>query len=677
MRLFGGHKSRSNSSPPAPTQSDSSGEQMDDAARPSRESSASPRPKVFAMTQVARRTSSPIRIFRKGVTKAVDENPLSASACKAIGATTRSVELISESISDKWKRSVDALLSPTLPTAPTFKTEDEDSTSTNSEIAGDYDDDEFDLGHEPKPLVAEEPSAPPMKRFSRAHSDVESSIIGGEPAEHIEPDEGSRETAVEEASPTRKVFSFSLPFGSNGPHKSGRLSSIRSVLSPTRTIFDPDDKELQRIEIRQKLARQESISTVEEAVLFGDVTKLQDNKIDALFKSLKPTVKLPPNHELPDYLRIFQELEGDVIILGGYRGSILRDALTKRRAWIPVLKAGFNIKKIDLLLGPKDEDELHTEEKIYADGILSHIGPVDICKKLMATLDANPKVRVHNFGYDWRLSLDIPAEKLYALLEDIKNRTGKPALIVAHSMGGLVSHSAMQKDPSLVRGIVYVGTPAPCSNIMGPLRFADHILLCKDLLTSEVNFMMRSSFVFIPRNGELFKDKNTGELYNIDFFDPKNWIEYNLSPIVSSIRLAQEAGKPVPPHVKQQSRFAISFDEAYDYLCRTLKRTSEFLDSLEYDESREYPPMAVVYGNAVPSVRYSLVDGVDEIKMGHYYHFFYGPGDGVTNQKWVFPENRGYPLVGKFNSTLGHVALLTDLDCIGKAMLAIVRAEQK
>ncbi|KAH3685802.1 hypothetical protein WICPIJ_003225, partial [Wickerhamomyces pijperi] len=70
-------------------------------------------------------------------------------------------------------------------------------------------------------------------------------------------------------------------------------------------------------------------------------------------------------------------------------------------------------------------------------------------------------------------------------------------------------------------------------------------------------------------------------------------------------------------------------------------------------------------------------DGIDEVKQGKYYHFFYGPGDGVTNQKWVFPENRGFPLVGKFNSHKGHVALLTDLESVGKAMLAIVRAEQQ
>ncbi|KAH3663354.1 hypothetical protein OGAPHI_005344 [Ogataea philodendri] len=676
MRLLLNRKSRSSSSPPILTEPAEDGGGGDEQDKQPKDEVPSPRSLTMAIPHAMKRGPSPISIFKKTSGRLGDELSLASPASRALESTTRSVETFSDNLTDRVKKSVDALLSPTS-AIRNLNISDDDSASTNSADIGDYDDDEYDRDHGPEQLVADDDDAAfPIRRHSNVQTDVESSIIGGNPA-GVDSDDLDNDETPGESFSTQKIFSFSLPFGSNGPSKQSRLSSLRSVLSAGRLKEESDEKELQREEIRAKLSRQESISTLEEALLFEDVTKLQDNKIDALIKSLRPAAKLPVNTLLPDYLRIFEEFEGDVIVLGGYRGSILRDSVTKRRAWIPVLKAGLNIKKIDLLLGPNDEDELNAEEKIYADGILSHIGPVDICKKLLTTLEANPKIKLHNFGYDWRLSLDIPAAQLHELLKQIKARSKKGALIIAHSMGGLVSHSAMIKDPSLVRGIIYVGTPAPCANIMGPLRFADHILLCKDLLTSEVNFMMRSSFVFMPRNGELFKDKNTGELYNVDFFDPKNWIEYNLSPIVSSIRLAQEAGQPVPLHVKQQTKFAISFEEAYKYLCRTLKRTTEFLDSLEYDESLEYPPMAVVYGNTVPSVRYSLVDGIDEVKQGKYYHFFYGPGDGVTNQKWVFPENRGFPLVGKFNSHKGHVALLTDLESVGKAMLAIVRAEQQ
>ncbi|ODV86141.1 hypothetical protein CANARDRAFT_181446, partial [[Candida] arabinofermentans NRRL YB-2248] len=481
-----------------------------------------------------------------------------------------------------------------------------------------------------------------------------------------------------QAPPSRKIFSFSMPFGS--PATIGtRLQSLRARL---KGEFE-DSATLQRESIRNKLSRQDSITTVEEEILFKDVNKLPDVKISALVKAFIPKPTILSQSELkPPHLRIYEELSGDVIIVGGWRGSILRDVKTKRRVWIPVLKAGLNIKKIDLLLGPKDEDEINTTEKIYPDGILSHIGPVDISRKLMKLLESNPNITLHNFGYDWRLSLDISSKTLFKKLQDIYSKNGnKPIMIIAHSMGGIVSHSAMLQDPSLVRGIVYAGTPMPCPNVLGPLRYTDNILLSKDILTSEVNFMMRSSFIFVPRSGELFKDKKTGELINIDFFDPKNWVTYNLSPIVSSIRLRQERGEILTEQwqLNQPSKFAISFDEAYDYLSRTLKRTLKFMDSIKYDPNVKLPPLAIVFGNTVPSVRYSLVSGKKGIIEGDYYNFFYSPGDGVALHKYIFPEVLGLDdgvVVGKFNSSNGHVALLSDIESIGRALLSIVNEEE-
>lgn len=52
----------------------------------------------------------------------------------------------------------------------------------------------------------------------------------------------------------------------------------------------------------------------------------------------------------------FKKLDGNVLMLGGYRGSILRDAETGRRLWVP-LKVGFNVRKAELAIGLTDEDE--------------------------------------------------------------------------------------------------------------------------------------------------------------------------------------------------------------------------------------------------------------------------------------------------------------------------------
>lgn len=531
---------------------------------------------------------------------------------------------------------------------------------------------------------------PVHKRLRQGYA---SSIIGGIDVTDQEGDstfstgygkDSRRKNTGTPANASRKIFNFSLPF--TNPSISQRLSSIpllggissnSSKLPSLQFKLGAAKKEqaedaIKREEIRNKLERQQSLSTVEETFYYKDITKLNDGKMVALRKAITPSLS---NDGWGN--PIFDKIEGDILVMGGYRGSILRDATTNRRAWIPVLKAGLNIKKINLLLGPKDEDELKATDTIYPDGMLTHIGPVDISRKLIERLASNPKVTVHNWGYDWRLSIDLICERLHEALKKIYlGNGGKPIIIVAHSMGGIVAHGAMIKEPKLVRGIIYGGTPMPCVNVMGPLRYNDNILLCNDLLTSEVNFMMRSTFIFIPfKNQCLFKDIRTGKHYDIDFYDPKMWVKYNLSPIVSSVRLKQERGEPVD--IKQQSKFSISFADAYDYLCRTLKKTKKFKESLKYNPDVNYPPLVVVYGNKVPSVKYSLVDGEEDIRKGIYYNFFYGPGDGVTHEKWVFPKDANYPLCAKFASQNGHIGLLSDAKCMAKAFEAIFKEEQR
>ncbi|KAG0690063.1 hypothetical protein C6P40_003889 [Pichia californica] len=476
--------------------------------------------------------------------------------------------------------------------------------------------------------------------------------------------------------------------------------------------------------------------------------------------------------------QIFDELDGDILIIGGYRGSILRDSKTHRRTWIPVLKAGLNIRKINLVLGPKDEDELRelnardiifnnkdsikpTDKdypNIYPDGMLTHIGPVDISRRLIKKLNSNPKVNVKDWGYDWRLSPELISKQLHEELKKIvsKQKVKKGVLIISHSMGGIITHGAMVIDPSLIRGIVYAGTPMPCANILGPLRFSDSILLSKDILTHEANFFMRSSFVFVPpswggedENGKgggmtLYRDLRTGKRIKIDFWDEKNWVIYNLSPLVSSVRLKHDIKNGIinlnnlndnnlKNEIKKFLKIKINPDtelivldeisrlhepivswiDSYQYLSRTLKRTKKFLKSLERNDNIKYPPMSQIFSNAVPSVKYSLVDGEEGIKRGEYYRFFYGPGDGVVYQGWNFPRERGrkrlegpdkcgkgsidkvsnipdwrgreygfgekyaFDLCGRFRATTGHIGLLGDLDLVGQAIDAILVEERK
>ncbi|KAF2084897.1 hypothetical protein K490DRAFT_48164 [Saccharata proteae CBS 121410] len=253
------------------------------------------------------------------------------------------------------------------------------------------------------------------------------------------------------------------------------------------------------------------------------------------------------NH--PNFAQAAQELTGDVVILGGYRGSILRSAEPPhRQLWVPI-KVGLNLRKVDLEVGLNPEDEENMEERVIPGGMLTHIGPVDIARRLFKRLRASEnarsgKLRVHDYGYDWRLSPHLLSRKLIAFLEKLPcNQPGVPrekrgATVIAHSLGGLITRHAINQRPELFAGVIYAGVPKTCVNILGPLRNGDDVLLSSRVLTAQVNFTIRTSFALLPLSGKCFFDRRTKEEYDVDFFDPKTWVDCRLSPCVAP---------PLPP----------------------------------------------------------------------------------------------------------------------------------
>ncbi|KAK4979696.1 hypothetical protein LTR28_003131, partial [Elasticomyces elasticus] len=252
----------------------------------------------------------------------------------------------------------------------------------------------------------------------------------------------------------------------------------------------------------------------------------------------------------PYFTKAVSELTGDVVVLGGYRGSILRSAEPPhRQLWVPI-KVGLNLRKVDLEVGLDTEDEENMEERIIPGGMLTHIGPVDISRRLLKRLRASDNahagcLRVHNYGYDWRLDPSLLSKKLIEFLEKLPcNAPDTPAeqrgaTIIAHSLGGLITRHAINQRPDLFSGVVYAGVPTTCVNILGPLRNGDDVLLSSRVLTAQVNFTIRTSFVLLPLDGRCFFNKKTKEEYPVDFFDVDTWIEHRLSPCVA---------RPLPPY---------------------------------------------------------------------------------------------------------------------------------
>lgn len=269
---------------------------------------------------------------------------------------------------------------------------------------------------------------------------------------------------------------------------------------------------------------------------------------------------VPEAETHPFFAKALQELEGDVVILGGYRGSILRSAEPpNRQLWVP-LKVGLNLRKVDLEVPLDPEADERMEKTIYPSGMLTHIGPVDISRRLIKRLKAcdnakSNKLRVHNYGYDWRLSPHFLSRRMIKFLESLPcNQPGVPpekrgAWVIAHSLGGMITRHAINQRPDLVAGVLYAGVPQHCINILGPFHKGDDVMLSSRVLTAQVNFSIRTSFALLPLDGKCFFNKQTKEEYPVDFFDVNTWKEHRLSPCIAA---------PLPRPNQHKESFSVS-----------------------------------------------------------------------------------------------------------------------
>ncbi|KAM0285305.1 hypothetical protein ACHAQH_001494 [Verticillium albo-atrum] len=315
------------------------------------------------------------------------------------------------------------------------------------------------------------------------------------------------------------------------------------------------------------------VSSLGDETMFDDVREMANVRMKAIRDSLpdRPTFKMPsmpkfasqrkmfqafeepnitPIPEAPAYSqegedataldRVLETLTGDLVILGGYRGSILRSAeAPHHQLWAPV-KVGLNLRKADLEVGLHPEDEDTMEQRIIPSGMLQNIGPIDISRKLFKKVRScenarNGKLRIWDYGYDWRLSPHLLSRKMIAFLETLpSNLSGskepKGALVLAHSLGGMITRHVVNQRPDLFSGVVYVGVPQRCINVLGPLRNGDAVLFNEKILTAQVNFSLRTTFAFLPEDGFCFIDKDTKEEYRIDFHNVNDWIKYRLCP---------------------------------------------------------------------------------------------------------------------------------------------------
>ncbi|KAI8921850.1 hypothetical protein DFJ77DRAFT_669 [Powellomyces hirtus] len=274
----------------------------------------------------------------------------------------------------------------------------------------------------------------------------------------------------------------------------------------------------------------------------------------------------------------FHFFEGDLVLLGGMYGSFLSDRKTGKKAWL-TMDAVLGFAPVDVGLSIED-----VEDRLVPSGILDRVGPINVCADLVREFTAqaecsNGSFRFHPFGYDWRRDLDVSASRLEKHLESIFSQNGGQKItVIAHSMGGLVTLAVVNRRPELFRGVVFVGTPfGGVPTILWQLKKGIPFPLNKDLMSPDLHFGARSSFVFLPMDGRALvvdsKNSPDGEDdYLVDFYSADEWINHTLS----------------------QTLYARKPDEIAshkEYLQKTLHSAKTFRQSLAFDPEKQYPPL--------------------------------------------------------------------------------------
>ncbi|KAM0334146.1 hypothetical protein ACHAQA_001166 [Verticillium albo-atrum] len=425
------------------------------------------------------------------------------------------------------------------------------------------------------------PSFPNAASLFNSMSNMSNSFFSSSPTEKIDSTPGVPRSP-RAAQGLVKTRPSSRPHGNTISHPANRSqpglvydgSADQRIQSPLHaTVSKP--RSLRRTNsddsiLYHSLSR---VSSLGDETMFDDVREMANVRMKAIRDSLpeRPSFKMPsmpkfasqrkmfqafdepnitPIAEAPAYSqeeedataldRVLETLTGDLVILGGYRGSILRSAeAPHQQLWAPV-KVGLNMRKADLEVGLDPEDEETMEQRIIPSGMLQNIGPIDISRKLFKKVRScenarNGKLRIWDYGYDWRLSPHLLSRKMIAFLEKLPSnlpgtKEPKGALVLAHSLGGMITRHVVNQRPDLFSGVVYVGVPQRCINVLGPLRNGDAVLLNEKILTAQVNFSLRTTFAFLPDDGFCFIDKDTKEEYRIDFHNVNDWIKYRLCP---------------------------------------------------------------------------------------------------------------------------------------------------
>jgi len=338
-----------------------------------------------------------------------------------------------------------------------------------------------------------------------------------------------------------------------------------------------------------------------------------------------------------------------LIFIHGFKGSVLVDE-AGHVEWINALTA-LGICRPNLALPltwskyVQERDELVAKEPISVVRILPIIPGMMIYGKWLEAANKYSDNNLLTFAFDWRRDNGETSFLFEKYIEKTLKESGKhKCSVIAHSMGGLITLSVMNRRPELFESVVFAGVPfRGCISFLQDMTHGKPVGLNRSVLSPAVLFTFPSVYTLFPGNlgfdiAGTMMDKS-GEIVPIDFFSAKDWQAHQLGIYA------------------EQNTYPFSESETIIFLKNALETAKAFRLSM-IPEKKNYPPVLVITSNSTPTI--AKVKRV--MRAGKPIWDFKAsptePGDGRVTETSSLPPN---PIQYEAqHSTYDHATLLND-----------------
>jgi pimeloyl-ACP methyl ester carboxylesterase len=344
-----------------------------------------------------------------------------------------------------------------------------------------------------------------------------------------------------------------------------------------------------------------------------------------------------------------------IVFIHGFKGGQLLDENNHVRWVTPLQSLGLGSETIDL---PEEweKDGSQQRDTLKPGEVLQNLFliPVLVGDKIygpwldwLKSFGLKNHRPVYTFTYDWRRDNNETSKLFEKFLDAINGGKKNSVDVIAHSMGGLLTLSVLNRRFDIFKRLIFAGVPFEGGiGFLEDMHAGSSTGINSKIASPEVIFTFPSVYTLFSESGQGVLDKSGKEIA-VDFYSPETWYSNHLG--VFSL-----------PHR--------DLEKDKSFLVQALHRAKEFRKSLHVPKNK-YPPLQIILGHNTPTICCAMKDGPKSIRGWDFKSAQKISGDGRVAATNLPPQGVKYDL---FYSEYEHSHLLNDpkvIEVIEKALL--------